>query len=100
MNLYGLYIERFSTAASALCIGVVKDKFRDQVIVNEVHLGADDMHEGTRIDENKGAIDGDFFVERIGLVRVIEDVSHAIASAGAQPDAHADRARIALRQQV
>src|SRR3954465_1057193 len=86
-----LYVERLAATAAAFFVRIAEDKAGLQLLLDIIHLGAEDEHDGLRIDQHRDALVLDDFVELALFVGVFERVAEAGAAARPDADAHADR---------
>lgn len=83
-------MEALSAAASTLCVRVVKDEFALDLVIYEVHLGADDEHECLLIDDHADALVLYHFIKLADLLflHVIHHVGVPIAPTSAHVYLH------------
>src|SRR3954464_12354378 len=86
-----LYVKAFAAAAAAFFVRIAEDKAGLQLLLDIIHLGAEDEHDGLRIDQHRAALVLHDFVELALFVGVVERVAEAGAAARPDADAHADR---------
>src|SRR6185312_1690266 len=92
------YVEGFAAAAAALLVRIAEGEARLELVLDIVHLGADDEHRGLGVDQQGDALVLHHLVEFALFVSVFERVCQARAAAAAHADADADRRLAALGQ--
>src|ERR1700686_2610305 len=86
-----LNVERLAAAATALLIGIAEGKPVLQLFLDVIHFGAEDEHDGFRIDENLDTLVFDNLVELALLIGIFERVAETRATARPHADANPDR---------
>src|SRR6266851_852467 len=81
-------VERLAAAAAALFVRVAEDKARLELLLDVIHLGAEDEHDGLGVNEDRHALVLDDFVEFALLVGVFDRIAEPRAAPGAHADAH------------
>src|SRR6266853_1623226 len=81
-------VERLAAAAAALLVRVAEDKARLELLLDVIHLGAEDEHDGFGVDEDCHPLVLDDFVEFALLVGVFDRVAEPRAAARPHADAH------------
>jgi hypothetical protein len=92
-------VEGFAAAAATLFIRVAEGEARLQLILDEIHFGAENEHRRLGIDQDGDAVRLDDLVELALLVGIFERVGQPRAAARAHPDADAERRLAALGEQ-
>src|SRR6267154_1532800 len=92
-------VEGFTAAAATLFIRVAEGETRLQLVLDEIHLGAEDEHRRLGIDQDGDAVGLDDLIELALLVGIFERVGQPRAAARAHPDADAERRLAALDEQ-
>lgn len=96
----GLDLKTLAAAARSLDVGIVENELAAQLVVDEVHLGAEQGQLGFGVDENARAVLLDHFVEAILLARVLDRVREATAAALLDADAQSDHVGPRLHQRL
>src|SRR5205807_8798218 len=92
-------VETLAAATAALLVRIAKDKARLQLLLDVIHLGAEDEHDGFRVDQHGYTLVFDDLVEPALLVGIFDRVAEARAAAGPHPDAHPQSGLAARRQE-
>lgn len=95
-----LDIEAFTTSTSTLRVGIMEDEFGNEIIINIIHLGTYDMHQGSRIDEDFAAFYLYPFIEFVSFIGIVESIRHPIATPCPKADSHTHRTRRARGKQI
>src|SRR6185437_3381783 len=93
------YVEGFAAAAAPLLVGIAEGEARLDLVLDIVHLGADDEHRRLGIDQQGDPLVLHDLVEFAFLISIFEGVCEARAAAAAHADADADRRLAALGEQ-
>src|SRR5205814_8333966 len=94
-----LNVERLAAAAAAFFVRIAEDEAGLQLLFDVIHLGADNEHDGFRVDQDCDPLILDDLVEFAFLVGVFERVGQTRAAAGAHPDPYPDRGLAATGEQ-
>src|SRR5437763_10421252 len=97
--LMSLNVERLAAAATALLVRVAEHEPRLQLLLDVVHFGAEDEHNGLRVDQDGHSLILDDLVVFTLIVGVFERVGQARAAARPHPDAHPNRGFAATGEQ-
>src|SRR5258705_8668311 len=92
-------VEGFTAAATTLFIRVAEGETGLQLVLDEIHLGAEDEHRRFRIDQDGDAVRLDYLVELALLVGIFERIGQPRAATRTHPDADAERRLTALGEQ-
>jgi iron-sulfur cluster assembly protein len=93
-------VERLAAAAAALLVRVAEDEARLQLVLDIVHLAAEDEQGRLGVDIDGDALVLDHLVVRLLGGRIFDRVGQAGAALALDPEAQAGGIRRALRQQL
>src|SRR6185436_5844631 len=93
------YVEGFATAAAALLVRILEHEAGLQLLLDVIHLGAEDEHRGLGVDQDRDAILLHHLVHRTLLVSELERIAEARAALGLDADANAGGRLAALVEQ-
>src|SRR6516162_8233171 len=94
-----LYVEGFAAAAAPFLVRIMKGKAALQLLLDIIHLGAEDEHDRLRIDEDRHALVFDNLVELTLFIGVFDRVAETGAAARTHANAHPDRRLAALGEE-
>src|SRR5690349_976582 len=91
-----LNAEALAAAAAGFLVGVLEDEAALQLVVHEVHFGADQEHGGGGVDQDLDALVLHDFLELLDLVRVLDGIAETGAATSLDADAQADSGLLGL----
>src|SRR5260221_10364646 len=92
--------EGLAAAAARLLVGILEDETALQLVLLVIHLGADQEHHGSRIDEDRHALVLDDVLELLLLVGIFDEIAEPGAAARLHPDAQALHRLVGTRHQL